>query len=431
MTPFAHARAAIVLLIMLVASLLTACGEPDEITEPAVQPRAAASPGTDGASPTRSGIPTPATTPASTVAPSTSANVPSAPIVVPLDPDGGEQYRLYIIDTDGAPPRRLTPEDSEIIGAESAPVWSPDGKQLVFVGYVGDGVDLFTIDADGTGLRNITNIARHTTQPSWSPDGRQITYVRTDADSQDIHLVNADGSDNHQLTGGLEHEFNPVWSPDGEWIAFLRTVFVETASSEPDRAATEAAEDDDSAADSQAADGDFQTMICLMRPDGSDERVLATVHFAEGLQWSPDGQQLAFSTYGNFRENEHAQVVNVGGSGQHAFDNGTVESSLPNWSPDGSQLSAVVTDPGGSTASIVVMNADGSDARPIADLAGWHAWSPDGSQLLVAQGRITTDATATGRSNLYLISLSAPDQTPLLLLEDAAIGSTPAWQRVP
>jgi len=421
MTPFAQVRVVIALLLLLATSLLAACGEQEEIAEPTEQPPAAASPGTDDASPTRSGIPTPASTPVSTI-------MPSAPIVVALDPNGGEHYKLYLIDTTGAPPQRLTPENSEIVGAESAPVWSPDGHRLVFVGYVGDGVDLFTINADGTGLRNVTNIAKHTTQPSWSPDGAQIAYVRSDADSRDIHVINADGTGNHALTGGLEHESDPIWSPDGEWIAFLRTVFVPTESNDPDRAATEAAGEDDSAADSQAAEGEFQTMICLMRPNGSDERVLATVHFAEGLQWSPDGQQLAFSTYDGFRENQHAQIVNVDGSNQHTLDNGTVESSLPNWSPDGSWISAVVTDEGGSAASIVVMNVDGTDARSVADLPGWHAWSPDGSQILVKQGRVTIDGNPTGRSNLNIVSATAAEPAQILLLEDVSIGSNPAWR---
>jgi Tol biopolymer transport system component len=202
MTPFAQTRAAL-LLFLLATSLLAACGEPADIPEPTEQPRAAASPSTESASPTRSDIPTPLIATATSAAPPAGQGTLSAPVVVPLDPNGGEQYKLYIIDTDGSPPRRLTPEDSEIVGAESDPVWSPDGQQLVFVGYVGDGVDLFTINADGTELQNLTNTAKHTIQPSWSPDGEQIAYVRSDADSRDIHVINADGSDNRQLIGGL------------------------------------------------------------------------------------------------------------------------------------------------------------------------------------------------------------------------------------
>jgi Tol biopolymer transport system component len=429
MSPFASVRIAIALLILCSTILLTACGESEEISEPTEQPQAAAAPSTASASPTRSGIPTPPSAPGSSAVRPASGNTPSAPIVVPLDPEGGEQYKLYLIGTNGAPPQRFTPEGSEIVGSESAPVWSPDGQRLVFVGYVGDGVDLFTINADGTELRNLTNLAKHTIQPSWSPDGEQIAYVRSDADSTDIHVINADGSDNRQLTGGLEHESVPVWSPDGEWIAFLRTVFV-PAISDDDRSATAEADEDASTFDSQTVEGEFQTTICLMRPDGTDQRVLAMVHFAEGLQWSPDSQQLAFSTYSSFRENQHAQVLGVDGSGQRAIDNGTVESSLPRWSPDGSRISVVVTDPGGSAASIVVMNAYGSDARSIAELAGWHTWSPDGSQIIVSQGRITLDGNPTGHSNLYLISVDTAGQPPFLLLEDAAIGGDPAWRPV-
>jgi Tol biopolymer transport system component len=75
------------------------------------------------------------------------------------------------------------------------------------------------------------------------------------------------------------------------------------------------------------------------------------------------------------------------------------------------------------------MQADGSDARSVADLSGWHAWSPNGSQILVSQGRITIDGSPTGRSNLYVIDLESAEQ-PHLLLADAAIGSDPAWRPI-
>lgn len=88
----------------------------------------------------------------------------------------------------------------------------------MFVGYVGDGVDLFTINADGSDLRNLINIAGHVTQPRWSPDGNQIVYVDSDSDNTDIYVMDADGSDNRQLTSGMDHKGNPVWSPDGTQI---------------------------------------------------------------------------------------------------------------------------------------------------------------------------------------------------------------------
>ncbi len=427
------------ILILVGTSLLAACGEPSDTPEPTEPPSAAASPEVASPSPT---IAERSDTPAT---PGASQATLSAPIVVPLDPDGGEQYRLYLIDTDGSAPRRLTPENSEIIGAESAPVWSPDGQRIVFVGYVGDGVDLFTINADGSDLRNLTNVGEHVIQPEWSPDGAQIVYIRTSADSSDIYVMDADGANNRRLTNGIGpdgsskdritpdtgNESEPVWSPDGSWIAYLRVIFVPEDDMTPDPAATPATEDTNSGVGSRAAEGEFETSICLMRPDGSDQRVLTTVHFAAGLQWSPDGRHLAFSTYGTFYDNQHAQVIATDGSGQRTIDNGTVETSLPRWAPDGSSISLVSTDPGGSDLSIVIMDADGTDAHSISQIAGWHAWSPDGSQILITQERITVDGSATGRAMLYLVDVRDANQPPVLLLDDVAIGGYPAWRPIP
>lgn len=89
-------------LILLVTSLLFACGS-------------------ETASPTRTQQ-SPEVSPASTnTAPLT------APIVVPLDPSGGDQHKLYLIGPDSSEPQRLTPANSEIIGGETSPDWSPDG----------------------------------------------------------------------------------------------------------------------------------------------------------------------------------------------------------------------------------------------------------------------------------------------------------------
>ncbi len=54
--------------------------------------------------------------------------------------------------------------------------------------------------------------------PAWSPDGKQI--VINSALPRDIYVINADGTGLAQLTFHPANEANPDWSPDGRRIAF-------------------------------------------------------------------------------------------------------------------------------------------------------------------------------------------------------------------
>jgi Tol biopolymer transport system component len=63
--------------------------------------------------------------------------------------------------------------------------------------------------------------------PSWSPDGKQIAFIGskgrgspTAGSEYDLYLMNTDGSDVHALAKGFLHAVGVSWSPDGRWIAF-------------------------------------------------------------------------------------------------------------------------------------------------------------------------------------------------------------------
>ncbi len=76
---------------------------------------------------------------------------------------------IYVMNADGSNPILLTPQ--ERWANDASPCWSPDSTKIAFVNRTPDGFkDIFTINADGGDLRNITQTHRVTERyPAWSP----------------------------------------------------------------------------------------------------------------------------------------------------------------------------------------------------------------------------------------------------------------------
>ena len=110
-------------------------------------------------------------------------------------------------------------------GDERYPSYSPDGTQIAFRGDLdlaeptGD-EELYVMNADGTGVRQLTSNADFDSAPSWSPDGRRILFERapagtftpgTEAQEKDVYVMNADGSDPRRLTDNPARDESPDW----------------------------------------------------------------------------------------------------------------------------------------------------------------------------------------------------------------------------
>lgn len=93
---------------------------------------------------------------------------------------------------------------------------SPDGETIVF-DLLGD---IFVMPFEGGEAKQLTSGMAWDMQPRFSPDGRQIAYTSDAGGGDNIWIMNADGSGARQLT---DESFrllnNPTWTPDGEYIA--------------------------------------------------------------------------------------------------------------------------------------------------------------------------------------------------------------------
>jgi Tol biopolymer transport system component len=124
---------------------------------------------------------------------------------------GVDTNGVYVTDVDGNRTARVTPGSSD-----GSPAWSPDGTTLAYAGS--DGIYLHDMQS-GTDHR-LTICGRQENcgfdfEPSWAPDGNRIVFARQDygGSSVQIFVVNADGTGLQQLTSGPEWNAQPMWQP--------------------------------------------------------------------------------------------------------------------------------------------------------------------------------------------------------------------------
>lgn len=95
--------------------------------------------------------------------------------------------------------------------------WTPDG-QLVYSSRASGNTDLWIMQPDGSGEKQLTANPATDGSPAVTPDGRHIVFVSNRTGAYELWRMNLDGSDLIQLTtgGGI----SPAISPDGKWVVY-------------------------------------------------------------------------------------------------------------------------------------------------------------------------------------------------------------------
>jgi len=96
---------------------------------------------------------------------------------------------------------------------------SSDGRWLTFTG--GKQEDLFIIQTDGSGIRQLTDDIHRDRYPRWSPDGKRIAFHSNRSGVYEIWMISPDGSGLEQVSySAPARVLYPVWSPNGDRLAF-------------------------------------------------------------------------------------------------------------------------------------------------------------------------------------------------------------------
>jgi TolB protein len=266
--------------------------------------------------------------------------LPNQNVIAYWQYEGETGADIFIGDTNRRFAYNLT---SHMATAEYQPVWSSDGSRIAFVSnFRGGSPDIYTMDADGRNLRNITHEIGTGESPVWSPDGRQIAFVSLHARNDDIFVMNADGSNVRQLTDQPGLDLSPTWSPDGQHIAYYS---VREGSGEG---------------------------IYIMDADGKNQRQIVSGDYYAPA-WSPDGAKLAFLA-GDDRT--HLSVMEIGSGSVQRF---TVASSLLGitWLPDGHHIAFTIDSCFCAEVYVLDINTGEHSRIPFAGYGGYvPVWRP-------------------------------------------------------
>jgi TolB protein len=129
-----------------------------------------------------------------------------------------QRHTLWIADSDGEGAQSALASPEPIISAS----WSPTGTQLAYVSFESRKPVVYVHEVANGRRRLLANFRGSNSAPAWSPDGKQIAITLSrDGNSQIYMMDSAGSSEPRRLTqsGGIDTE--PVYSPDGKSIYFV------------------------------------------------------------------------------------------------------------------------------------------------------------------------------------------------------------------
>jgi RNA polymerase sigma factor (sigma-70 family) len=252
-----------------------------------------------------------------------------------------------------APPKARPPRKPDV-----PPLRAESGKptpQVLFASGRSGNSQIYLMNLDGTGVRNLSNNPASECYPAWSPDGGRIAFTSNRDGASDVYVMDADGGDAKRVTKGSECGTHLYWSPDGKKIFFGRPT--------PKGVRLVAAD----------VESGKEEPVASLQADNE----------VRDPAWSPDGKKIAFTST---RSGKGFRVYVMDADGADVKEITATNSYFgwvhPSWSPDGRKI-AYTEDVGGAV-EVHSCDPDGKNSKRLTHLGGintFAAWSADGKQI--------------------------------------------------
>ncbi|HEX8069515.1 MAG TPA: protein kinase [Pyrinomonadaceae bacterium] len=244
------------------------------------------------------------------------------------------------------------------------PAWTPDGRIVYMSNASGNG-DIWVMNADGTGARQLTFDPNNDSLPDVAPDGRSIVFITNRSVGWSIWLMNADGSNQRELVRNVSQDAHPHFAPDSQSVYYSSF---------------------------SAGGANFFWRV----PAAGGQPVLVNDRKLNVARLAPDGRRFLaeyVDTAGDASATPKLFVRAVAGDDAGRTFDVPPGAGAARWSPDGQAIDYLLTRAGVSNLWRLPLN--GGPPRQLtnwpADFITWFAWSPDGKQLAAARGSEATD----------------------------------------